>query len=142
MTGTSPVVDTDKRRLDVDMIYHYLRESYWAKNIPRALLERSIENSFCFGVYVGDRQAGFARVITDYATFAYVSDVFVLEEFRGQGLSKLLMETMLNHPELQGLRRWCLATRDAHGLYAQYRFTPLVKPEAFMERYTVNAYGA
>jgi GNAT superfamily N-acetyltransferase len=117
-------VSTDIRRLDLDVIHAFLsRSSYWAEGIPRDVVERSIGNSLPFGVYDEERQVGFARVVTDRATFAYVADVFVLEEYRGRGLSKWLMECVLAHPELQGLRRWQLSTRDAHALYARYGFT-------------------
>jgi GNAT superfamily N-acetyltransferase len=116
-------VSTDRRRLDLDVIHGFLSRSYWAEGIPRDVVERSIGNSLPFGVYDEDRQVGFARVVTDRATFAYVADVFVLEEYRGRGLSKWLMECILAHPELQELRRWQLSTRDAHGLYARYGFT-------------------
>lgn len=127
------VISTDKTKLDVAIIHHYLcYESYWAKNIPLPVVEKSIRNSFCFGVYHSSRQVGFARVITDHATFAYLADVFILEKYRGRGLSKWLMQTIMEHPELQGLRRWMLATRDAHGLYAQVGFVPLDKPERIM----------
>jgi GNAT superfamily N-acetyltransferase len=116
-------VSTDPRRLDLDVIHAFLSRSYWAEGIPRDVVQRSIGNSLPFGVYDEDRQVGFARVVTDRATFAYVADVFVLEEYRGRGLSKWLMECILAHPELQGLRRWQLSTRDAHALYARYGFT-------------------
>ena len=143
--GTVPapenvVVDTDKTRLDVDVIHAFLRESYWAAGIPRHVVERSIEGSLCFGVYVDGAQAGFARIISDYATFAYLADVFVLDAFRGRGLSKRLMEAIIGHPRLQGLRRWSLATRDAHGLYAQFGFTPLSNPARYMERADPTVY--
>jgi len=100
-----------------------------------------MENSICFGIFMGTRQIGFARAITDAATFAYIADVFVIEEFRGRGLSKWLMECIVSHPALQGLRRWALATRDAHGLYAQFGFTPLQKPEVWMERHNPGVYS-
>jgi GNAT superfamily N-acetyltransferase len=115
-------VSTDPRRLDVDVIHGFLTRSYWAEGIPRSLVERSMQNSLCFGVYDDDRQVGFARVVTDRATYAYVADVFVLEEYRGRGLSKWLLECVLAHPDLQGLRRWQLSTRDAHSLYARFGF--------------------
>lgn len=134
------VIDTDKRRLDLDVIHGFLRTSYWAKDIPRDVVQRSIDHSLCFGVYIADQQVGFARVISDYTTFAYLADVFVLEAYRGRGLSKHLMDAIVNHPELQGLRRWSLATRDAHGLYARYGFTPLADPARFMERHDPDAY--
>ena len=136
------VVDTDKSRLDIDVIHGFLRDCYWATNIPRDVLQRAIEGALCFGVYVDDKQVGFARVISDYATFAYLSDVFILESHRGQGLSKLMMEAIVNHPDLQGLRRFLLSTRDAHGLYAQFGFTPLASPQRFMERFAPNVYDA
>ncbi|HMU11272.1 MAG TPA: GNAT family N-acetyltransferase [Ferruginibacter sp.] len=137
------LISTDKTKLDVTLIHHYLcTESYWAKNIPIALVEKSIAGSFCFGIYHHDAQVGFARVITDHATFAYLADVFVLENYRGKGLSKWLMETIMSHPDLQGLRRWLLATRDAHGLYAQYGFVPLDKPERIMGMKPFEEYPA
>ena len=127
-------ISTDRRRLQVGVVHGFLASSYWAKGIPREVVERSIENSLCFGLYEGDRQIGFARVVTDYATFAWVGDVFILEEARGKGLGKWLMEVVAGHPELQGLRRWVLATRDAHGLYEKVGFTRLPHPETYMER--------
>jgi GNAT superfamily N-acetyltransferase len=131
------IISTDAARLDLGVIHEYLSTaSYWARGRPREVVRRSIENSLPFGVYQGGRQAGFARVVTDYATFAWIADVFVLPEFRGQGLAKWLMAVMSEHPRLQGLRRWILATRDAQGLYAQFGFTPLHAPERFMERWT------
>ncbi len=143
MTAQPPVIEcirngftisTDKSRLDVAAIHDFLaNSSYWARNVPLATVLKSIENSLCFGVYEGDRQVGFARVITDYAVFAYLADVFILEAYRGRGLAKRLMACIVSHPELQNLRRWMLATKDAHGLYAQYGFNPLSKPERFME---------
>ena len=127
-------IDTDKRRLDFNVIHGFLSTSYWSPNIARETVRRAIENSLCFGVYLGNQQVGFARVITDGATFAYLADVFVLEDYRGRGLSKRLMDAIVNHPHLQGLRRWMLSTRDAHRLYAQYGFTSLATPEKVMER--------
>ncbi|HYO63532.1 MAG TPA: GNAT family N-acetyltransferase [Pyrinomonadaceae bacterium] len=130
------VISTDKSRLDFGAIHEFLAtHSYWAVGRPAEVVRRSVENSLAFGLYSGARQVGFARVITDYATFAWVADVFVLEEFRGRGLSKWLMETVLAHPGLQGLRRWVLATKDAHGLYARFGFEPLRRPERWMERH-------
>lgn len=126
-------ISTDKRKLDVAIIHDFLcNSSYWAKHIPLSVVEKSIANSYCFGIYHNKQQVGFARVITDHATFAYLADVFVLEHYRGQGLSKWLIETIIMDPELQGLRRWLLATRDAHGLYAQFGFSALDKPERIM----------
>lgn len=121
-------------------VHEFLRRSYWAQNIPSETVRRSIENSLCFGLFKAEKQIGFARVVTDYATFAYLCDVFVIEEFRGRGMSKWLMETILAHPELQNLRRWLLATKDAHGLYGQFGFTALDAPEVFMERHAPDVY--
>jgi GNAT superfamily N-acetyltransferase len=130
-------ISTDKALLDVDMIYNYLNdESYWAQGIPREKLEKAIANSLCFGVYEGDKQVGFARVITDNATFAYLCDVFILTAFRKKGLSKWLVQTIINHDDVQGLRRWSLATADAQGLYNQFGFTQIIKPERWMEIFT------
>ena len=129
------LISTDTSMLDLDLTHHYLSEiSYWAKGRSREIVERSMQNSLNFGMYDGEGQIGFARVVTDYATFAYLADVFILEKHRGRGLSKWLMETILAHPGLQGLRRWMLATWDAHGLYEKYGFTTLARPERFMER--------
>lgn len=126
-------ISTDKSKLNIGVIYNYLsKESYWAKNIPMKTVKKSIKGSCCFGVYHKSEQVGFARVVTDHATFGYIADVFILDEYRGKGLSKWLMETIMNYPELQGLRRWMLATRDAHGLYAQFGFLPLDKPGRIM----------
>lgn len=134
-------ISTDKSRLQFDVIYRFLiEESYWSQGRTREQTERAIEHSLCFGLYQGDRQIGFARVVSDFATFAYLGDVFVLEEFRGRGLSKWLMETIVEYPDLQGLRRWLLATRDAHGLYKQYGFAPLRFPDRWMERTAPDAY--
>ena len=127
-------ISTDKEKLQLTVIHHYLSvESYWAKHIPLEIVEQSIENSLCFGIYLKNEQIGFARVITDYASFGYLADVFILEAHRGKGLSKRLMEYIMAHPKLQGLRRFCLATRDAHSLYTQFGFKAIVKPENFME---------
>ncbi len=127
------IISTDKTRLNISLIHNYLsKESYWAKNIPLEVVERSIEGSCCFGLYDNKNQAGFARVVTDHATFGYLADVFILDEYRGKGLSKWLINEIMKHPDLQGLRRWMLATRDAHGLYVQFGFSPLDKPERIM----------
>jgi GNAT superfamily N-acetyltransferase len=137
-------ISIDKTKLDVELIWNYLnKESYWAKNIPIELVKKSIECSFCFGLYFGDpagetadhknyEQVGFARVITDHATFGYLADVFIVDKWRGQGLSKWMMKEVMAHPELQGFRRWLLATKDAHGLYRQFGFDTLDKPERIM----------
>lgn len=128
-------ISTDKSHLDIPLIHQFLsQESYWAQNIPLDVVQRSIDNSLCFGMYCHDQQVGFARVITDQATFAYLADVFVLPEHRGLGLSKQLMETISNWPALQGLRRWMLATRDAHALYNQFGFMALDQPDLIMQR--------
>jgi len=126
-------ITTDPSRFDLDQIWRWLSGSYWATGIPRALVERSIRGALCFGILEGRRQVGLARVITDRATFAYLADVFVDESARGRGLARWLMQAILAHPELQGLRRWLLATRDAHRLYAGAGFRPLAHPEVFME---------
>lgn len=136
------VVSTDRSRIDLDVVHGYLRSSYWASGMPRDVLERAIENSLTFGVYEGKRQVGFARAITDCATYAYLSDVFILEGYRGRGLSKWLMECILAHPELQGLRRFALFTRDASGLYARYGFGPARSRSVYLERWTPNVYGS
>lgn len=126
-------ISTDPGRLQPDAIHAYLTRSYWSPGIPKELVVRGIANSMCFGIYQGESQVGFARVITDKASFAYLADVYVLEEHRGQGLSKRLVGEILAHPELQGLRRFLLATADAHGLYAQFGFNPLARPQNMME---------
>ncbi len=134
-------IDTSKDRLDLDLIYRFLSEqSTWAVGIPRAIFDRSIDNSLCFGAYLGEQQVGFCRVVSDFATFGNLVDVFVLPEYRGRGYSKQLMEAVLGHPQLQGLRRFTLATGDAHGLYAQFGFTPPARPHSLMERYFPEIY--
>ena len=135
------VVSTDPRRVKLDSVHAFLTSSYWANGIPRATVQRSVENSLCFGIYHGDDQVGFARVISDFATYAYLADVYVLEAYRGRGLSKWLMECIVSHPALQGLRRWTLATRDAHGLYGKFGFTPLAAPARWMERHNPAVYS-
>lgn len=127
-------LSTDAASLQPAVVHDYLaNHSYWAKGIPLEMVERSLKNSLCFGLYHGANQIGFARVVTDRATFAYLADVFVLPDHRGRGLSQWLVESILAHPDLQGLRRWMLGTADAHGLYAQFGFTPLRHPDRFME---------
>jgi len=140
-------ISTDPSRLQLDAIHAYLTRSYWSPGIPRDVVARAIANSLCFGLYVldgqaghGDTQVGFARVVTDRSSFAYLADVYVLEAHRGQGLSKRLVEAVLAHPDLQGMRRFLLATRDAHGLYAQFGFKAPAKPENFMEIRTPPAW--
>ena len=134
------LLSDDPALLDVRVIHAFLRESYWAAGIPREVVERSIRGSLCFGIYEGQSQVGFARCVTDRATFAYLADVFVLPSHRGRGLSKWLMRSIAAHPDLQGLRRWNLATRDAHGLYAQHGFTPVQNPERYMEKLDPEVY--
>jgi GNAT superfamily N-acetyltransferase len=133
-------ITTDVSRFDLDQIWRWLRGSYWARGIPRALVERSVRGALSFGVMRGKRQVALARVITDRATFAYLADVFVDESVRGQGLGRWLMEVIRAHPELQGLRRWMLATRDAHGLYTKVGFRSLAHPEWLMEITRPNPY--
>jgi GNAT superfamily N-acetyltransferase len=133
-------VSTDRARIKLDVVHGFLTECYWAKGISRDVVARSIENSLCFGVYAEGTQVGFARMISDFATFAYIGDVFVLESFRGQGLGKWLMECIIKHPRLQGLRRWSLVTRDGHGLYSQFGFEPLKKPRNYMELHRPDVY--
>lgn len=129
-------ISTDKDLIDFDAVYNYLEnESYWAKGVTAERLRKAIDNSMCFGIYKDGKQAGFTRVVSDKATFAYLCDVFVLDGHRGLGLSKWLMQTIREHPDLRGLRRWSLATLDAHGLYQQFGFVPLSKPENWMEVY-------
>lgn len=128
-------ISSDKSRLDIPLIHRYLsQESYWAQNIPLDVVQRSIDNSLGFGLYQDGQQVGFARVITDQATFAYLADVFVLPEHRGRGLAKQLLNVILNWPTLQGLRRWMLATNDAHALYRQFGFAALDQPDLIMHR--------
>ncbi|MPT33268.1 MAG: N-acetyltransferase [Chryseobacterium sp.] len=134
-------ISTDKSKMDIETIHHYLsEESYWAKGVSREIVEKSIANSFCFGVFHQDLQVGFAKVITDFTTIAYLGDVFILDQFRGLGLSKLLMENIMNHPELQGLRRWILLTADAHELYKKFGWNNIKEPARWMEVHTKNPY--
>ena len=134
------LVTTDPARVDVNAVHQYLTASYWAEGIPRETVQRSIDHAIPFMLYAEGKPAGFARVVSDRATVAYVGDVFVLPKFRGRKLSVWMMECIVVHPELQGLRRWILLTRDAHGLYAKFGFTTLVAPERWMERWTPEAY--
>ena len=129
------IISDDPSRLDIDVICEFLSRSYWANKRPRDAIEKSIQHSLNFGVYDGERQIGFARVVTDRAVFAYLCDVFIHEEYRGQALGKWMMQCILAHPDLQGLRRWCLLTQDAHGLYEQFGFTELNDPARWMEKY-------
>lgn len=141
------LISDDPARVDLDVVHGFLHASYWAEGIPREVVKRSLEHSLNFSLWLeprgagaAARQIGFARVITDRATFAYLGDVFVLEEFRGRGLSKWLMRVVVEHPALQGLRRWTLLTRDAHGLYEQVGFTRVASPERYMERWDPDVY--
>jgi GNAT superfamily N-acetyltransferase len=128
-------ISTEPARLDFSVIHRFIsEESYWGQGRPLEIVRRSVENSLPFGIYRGGEQVGFARVVTDYATFAWLADVFVVEAHRGRGLSKWLMEVILGHPELQGFRRWVLATKDAHELYRRFGFLDLKRPERWMER--------
>lgn len=128
-------ISTDKSKLDIDMIHDYLsNRSYWAKDRDKSTIETSIQNSFCFGVYHHDTQVGFARVVTDYAVFAWIMDVFILETFRKKGLGIELMRCITNHDQFKNIRRWGLGTEDAHGLYAKFGFTALKKPDNMMEK--------
>ncbi|WP_264875649.1 GNAT family N-acetyltransferase [Vibrio agarivorans] len=135
-------ISTDNNELNLDVVFDFISDSYWAKGIPRERVEKSVKHSLCFGVYdERGEQVGFARLITDRATFAYLSDVFILSEHRGKGLSKWLVEVIISHPDLQGLRRIVLATHDAHGLYAQYGFEPLSHTENFMQIWNPDVYA-
>jgi len=133
-------ISTERNRLDVGLIHDFLRSSYWAHGIPRAVVERSIEHSLCFGAFLESQQVGFARVVSDFAAIAYIADVFVVPKHRGRGVSKLLIRAILEHAELQGVRRFLLATRDAQGLYAQFGFQPLSNPERYMTIRKVDVY--
>jgi GNAT superfamily N-acetyltransferase len=141
VTADGLTVTTDPARLDRGAIHSFLARSYWAAGIPRDVVERAIDNSLCFGAFDGDRQVGFARVVSDRATYAYVSDVFVVESHRGRGVGKRLMSEIMSHPELQGLRRWTLFTRDAHHLYRRYGFGSSRYPDRLMERFNDRPYG-
>ena len=135
-------ISSDPARLDFKVIYGFIANSYWAANIPEQVLKKALDNSLCFGVYRDSgEQVGFARLITDRATFAYLADVFILPGVRGQGLSKWLMATIVAHPDVQGVRRMVLATHDAHGLYAQYGFKPIANPELFMQLWQPDIYN-
>ena len=134
------IVSTDKKLLQLDIIHAFLKEAYWSKNIPLEIVKKGIENSLCFGAYINNNQIGFARVITDYATFAYLADVFILEPYRGKGYSKELMNFIMNHEQLQGLRRFMLCTRDAQELYNLYGFKTINAPDQKMEIVKSNIY--
>jgi GNAT superfamily N-acetyltransferase len=133
-------VSTDKSKLDIDYIHQFISHSYWASNIPIETLQRSIDGSMCFGLYDDEKQIGFARVITDKATFGYLADVFVDERYRGKGLGIWMMSVIMSHPDLQGFRNWMLGTRDAHGLYKKFGFTQLDQPERIMRKNNPEVY--
>jgi len=128
-------ISTDPARLDIDAITDMLTRAYWAQGRTRDIIARYVQHSLVFGIYHANQQIGLARIVSDYTTFAWLCDVFIHEDHRGKGLGKWLMETIHSHPELQGLRRWILATRDAHGLYEQFGWTPLDNPERWMNKF-------
>ena len=128
------LISTDKRKLNYKIIHNFLTNSYWAEGIKLSPVKTSAANSICYGVYHNKKQIGYARVVTDCVRFAYIADVFIVEEYRGKSLSKWLMKCMLNNPELKNIKKWMLATKDAHGLYSQFGFTSLDKPERYMVR--------
>jgi ribosomal protein S18 acetylase RimI-like enzyme len=134
MSSLDIEISTDPARIDVDVVHGYLSTSYWAQGRPRATVQRSIQHSLCFGAYHSGRQVGFGRVITDYAVFGYVADIFVLPEFQGRGIGKAIVRSMMEHPQLQGLQLMLLRTRDAHGLYRQFGFEVLARPDEMMAR--------
>jgi GNAT superfamily N-acetyltransferase len=134
------VVSDHRDELDIEVIHAFLRDSYWARGIPRSVVEKALVNSLCFGLFHVEEQVGFARAITDRSTFAYLADVFILPDYRGHGLGKWLLACILEHPDLQGLRRLLLATSNAHGLYGRYGFTALTRPSNFMEISRLNPY--
>ncbi len=133
-------ISTERERLDIDVIHGFLSSAYWSVGVPREVVSKALDHSLNFGLYKGEEPIGFARVVTDYATFAYVADVFVLEACRGLGLSKWLMQCVVSHPELQNLRLWTLRTKDAHGLYSQFGFAAPSAPERAMERFFPDVY--
>jgi GNAT superfamily N-acetyltransferase len=138
-TRETHTISDEPERLQLEVIVDYLARAYWSNQRPRAVIEKSLKHSLCFGVFHEKTQIGFARVVTDHATFAYLADVFILESHQGHGLGKWLVQTILEHPDLQGLRRWILATRDAHGLYAQFGFAALENPDRYMTKFDPTA---
>jgi GNAT superfamily N-acetyltransferase len=140
--NTDYTITADKQRFDLAAIHAFLSRSYWSPGVPMSVVEKALANSVAFGLLLGADQVGFARVVTDKATFAYLADVYVLEAHRGKGLSKRLIEAVLAHEDLQGLRRFLLATKDAHGLYAQFGFKPLANPSRMLERWNTDAYSS
>lgn len=135
------LVSDDRARLDLGVIHGFLRTAYWSMDVPEDVVKRAIEGSLCFGLFEHDRQVGFARAITDRATYAYLADVFVLPSHRGRGLARWLMECVMAHPDLQGLRRFSLVTRDAHALYRPFGFEALSQPDRYMERFAPDVYA-
>ncbi len=134
-------ITTDRSKLDLKVIHDFLaNQSYWSGNIPFDVVKTAVDNSLNFGLFHHDRQIGYARVISDFSSIAYLGDVFILEEFRGQGHARWLMDKVMTHPCLQGLRRWILLTRDAHELYKKYGWTPIANPDKWMEKYDPNVY--
>jgi GNAT superfamily N-acetyltransferase len=133
-------ISTEKEKMDIDLVHSFLTRSYWAEGISKETVQRSIDGALCFGVFYQKKQIGFARMITDKATFAYLADVFIIEEYRGLGLSKWLMEVIMSYPGLQGLRRMMLATRDAHELYKKFGFTPLNNVDRWMHIHNPDVY--
>lgn len=140
MNLTDYTITTEATRIDVKAAHAFLTQSYWSPGVPIEIVERAIRNSLCFAILKNGQQVGFGRVVTDKATFAYLADVYILDEHRGRGLSKRLIEEVLKHPDLQGLRRFLLATKDAHGLYSQFGFKELANPSRMMEVHNPNAY--
>ena len=134
------LLSTDRSKIDIEVVHRFLSNSYWAERIPLGVVKKSIDNSLCFGMYRHHNLIAFARVISDFATFAYLADVFIVAEERGKGLSKWLIRTIMDHPQLQGLRRFTLATRDAHDLYARFGFSPFDKPERWMQKHDPDVY--
>jgi GNAT superfamily N-acetyltransferase len=134
------LLSTDKSKIEIEIVHRFLAQSYWAESIPLEVVEKSIDNSLCFAIYRYQKLVGFARVVSDFATFAYLADVFILPEERGKGLSTWLMETIMDYPQLQGLRRFILATRDAHTLYERFGFTLFDKPERWMQKHDPDVY--
>lgn len=135
-------ISTDKSKLDIEAIHNFLStKAYWCLNIPKSRVEIAIQNSLCFGVYHQEIQIGFARIISDFSTIAYLGDVYIVEEYRGKGLSKWLMECIMNHADLQGLRRWILLTGDAHTLYTQFGWASIANPDKWMEIHNKNVYS-
>lgn len=135
-------ISNELNEMDIDVIHAFISKSYWAKDIPKSVLQKALAHSLCFGVFTNDKQQiGFGRLITDRATYAYLADVFIIDEYRGLGLGKALMTNIVSHPDLQGLRRMVLSTRDAHGLYAKFGFKPVPNPEVFMQVWQPDVYN-